>query len=279
MSKPSYVEPVWHGFFIAVLLFVTAMVQSVMLNYYFQVMFEIGMRVRTALISAIYRKSLNLSNSARKGTTSGEIVNLMSVDAQRFVDLLTFINLVWSAPLQIFLAMYFLWLELGPSVLAGLLVMILMLPLNALLAGYQRKLQIKQMKQKDERVKTMNEILSGIRVIKLYAWEKSFMKNVFKIRNIELANLKHMAYLGCATTFLWTCAPFLVALVTFAIYVLIDDSHILDAQKAFVSLALFNLLRFPLTMLPQMITFIVMVSLSLLTFLYLLLEISYFFFS
>jgi len=49
-----------------------------MLNFYFQRMFIVGMRIRTALISAIYRKSLNLSNSSRKGTTVGEIVNLMS---------------------------------------------------------------------------------------------------------------------------------------------------------------------------------------------------------
>ena len=260
VSKSSSEEPVWHGYAIAAVLFITACVQSVMLNYYFNVMFVIGMRVRTALISAIYRKSLNLSNSSRKSTTTGEIVNLMSVDAQRFVDLLAFVNMIWSAPLQIFLAMFFLWQELGPSVLAGLAVMVLMLPLNAFLAGYQRKLQIKQMKQKDERVKTMNEILNGIRVIKLYAWEKSFMENVKRIRNIELDNLKLMAYLSCATTFLWTCAPFLVALVTFAIYVLTDENNVLDAQKAFVSLALFNLLRFPMTMLPQMITMIVMVS-------------------
>ena len=260
VSRPSEEEPAWHGYFIAAMFFVTACVQSIMLNYYFNVMFVIGMRVRTSLISAIYRKSLNLSNSSRKSTTTGEIVNLMSVDAQRFVDLLAFINLVWSAPLQIVLAMFFLWQELGPSVLAGLAVMILMLPLNAFLATFQRRLQIKQMKQKDERVKTMNEILNGIRVIKLYAWEKSFMQNVFNIRNIELNNLKQMAYLSCASTFLWTCAPFLVALVTFAIYVLSDERNVLDAQKAFVSLALFNLLRFPMTMLPQMITFIVMVS-------------------
>jgi len=273
-------EPIWHGYFIAITIFLIAIVQSLILNFYFQRMFVVGMRVRTALISAIYRKSLNLSNAARKGTTLGEIVNLMSgkklniyqkfselinflceiVDAQRFMDLMMSINLVWSCPVQIGLAIFFLYLEMGPSVFAGLLVMILLLPLNGYLAALQRKIQTKQMKHKDERVKMMNEILNGIKVIKLYAWEYPFMEIVTNIRDKEMKKLIEMAYFGCVSTFVWTCAPFLVSLVTFAVYVLSDETHVLDAQKAFVSLALFNLLRFPMSMLPQMITFVVMVN-------------------
>ena len=186
----------------------------------------------------------------------------LTVDAQRFVDLLPFINLVWSAPLQIIIAMSLLYRELGASVFAGLGVMILLLPLNGIFAAIQRKFHIKQMAQKDERVKIMNEVLNGIKVIKLYAWEFSFMDTIFKIRNKEIKKLLQIAYFGCVTTFFWTTAPFLVSLVTFAIYVLTDPTHVLDAQKAFVSLALFNLLRFPMTMLPQMITFIVMVNIQ-----------------
>lgn len=54
-----------------------------------------------------------MSNSARKESTVGEIVNLMSVDAQRFMDLTAYLNMIWSAPLQIALALYFLWDTLG----------------------------------------------------------------------------------------------------------------------------------------------------------------------
>lgn len=78
-------------------------------------MFIVGLRIRTALISAIYRKSLKMSSSARKESTVGEIVNLMSVDAQRFMDLVIYINMLWSAPLQISLALYFLWGLLGKN--------------------------------------------------------------------------------------------------------------------------------------------------------------------
>jgi ATP-binding cassette subfamily C (CFTR/MRP) protein 1 len=54
-----------------------------------------------------------MSNTARKESTVGEIVNLMSVDAQRFTDLTAYLNMIWSAPLQIALALYFLWGILG----------------------------------------------------------------------------------------------------------------------------------------------------------------------
>ena len=222
----------------------------------------IGLRIRSGLTATIYRKSLQLSNAARKESTIGEIVNLMSVDAQRFTDLMQFINLLWSAPLQIIISIYFLWLELGPSVLAGVAVMVFMIPMNAVVAGLSKKMQVRQMKQKDERVKSMNEVLNGVKVIKLYAWEESFMDQILGLRNKEVRELKNMAYLGSISIFLWTCAPFLVALVSFAIFVLSDESNILDAQKAFVSLTLFNMLRFPLTMLPNMITMMVMTLVS-----------------
>ena len=74
--------------------------------------------------------------------------------------------MLWSAPLQITIAIYFLWQTLGPSVLAGLLVMILLIPVNGAIAAKQRQWQMKQMKHKDSRVKTMNEILQGIKVRK-----------------------------------------------------------------------------------------------------------------
>lgn len=95
------------------LMLVVASVQTIVLSQYFYRMMLVGLRTRTALISSIYRKSLRMSNASRKESTVGEIVNLMSVDAQRFMELTTYLNMIWSAPLQIALALYFLWDLLG----------------------------------------------------------------------------------------------------------------------------------------------------------------------
>lgn len=94
---------------------------------------------------ALFFQALVMSNDNRKESTVGETVNLMSADAQRFNDVTNFIHLLWSCPLQIVISIVFLWLELGPSVLAGLLVMVLMVPINGLLATKARKLQVNKM--------------------------------------------------------------------------------------------------------------------------------------
>ncbi|XP_033696985.1 multidrug resistance-associated protein 1 isoform X3 [Tursiops truncatus] len=255
--------PDWQGYFYTALLFVSACLQTLVLHQYFHICFVSGMRIKTAVIGAVYRKALVITNSARKSSTVGEIVNLMSVDAQRFMDLATYINMIWSAPLQVILALYLLWLNLGPSVLAGVAVMIFMVPLNAVMAMKTKTYQVAHMKSKDNRIKLMNEILNGIKVLKLYAWELAFKDKVLAIRQEELKVLKKSAYLAAVGTFTWVCTPFLVALCTFAVYVTIDKNNILDAQKAFVSLALFNILRFPLNILPMVISSIVQASVSL----------------
>ncbi|XP_076820993.1 multidrug resistance-associated protein 1-like isoform X2 [Clavelina lepadiformis] len=263
ISFASSDSPQWQGYFLAVGLFVIAIVQSVILQQYFHICFTVGMRLRSAIVAAIYQKALVLSNAARKQSTVGEVVNLMSVDAQRFMDLMSYLNIVWSGPLQIILALYFLWQVLGPSVLAGLGVMILLIPINALIASKARALQVKQMTYKDDRIKLMNEILNGMKVLKMYAWEMSFKDKVAAIRLKELKELRRAAYLNAASSFTFVCAPFMVSCTTFAVYVLSDEKNVLDAQKAFVSLSLFNLLRFPLTMLPMVVTSLVQASVSL----------------
>ncbi|KAM4829793.1 multidrug resistance-associated protein 1 isoform 2-T2 [Thomomys bottae] len=261
MNDPQ--APDWQGYFYTVLLFVSACLQTLLLHQYFHICFVSGMRIKTAVIGAVYRKALVITNAARKSSTVGEIVNLMSVDAQRFMDLATYINMVWSAPLQVTLALYLLWLNLGPSVLAGVAVMILMVPFNAVMAMKTKTYQVAHMKSKDNRIKLMNEVLNGIKVLKLYAWELAFRDKVMAIRQEELKVLKKSAYLAAVGTFTWVCTPFLVALSTFAVYVMVDEKNVLDAQKAFVSLALFNILRFPLNILPMVISSIVQASVSL----------------
>ncbi|KAG7325289.1 hypothetical protein KOW79_011605 [Hemibagrus wyckioides] len=255
--------PSWWGFALAFLMFGCALLQTLILHQHFQYCFVTGMRLRTAIIGAIYRKSLVITNEAKRSSTVGEIVNLMSVDAQRFMDLTTFLNMLWSAPLQIILALFFLWQTLGASVLAGVAVMVLLIPFNAVIAMKTRAYQVEQMQYKDARIKLMNEILNGMKVLKLYAWELSFKEKILQIRQKELSVLRKSGYLSALSVMAWTSAPFLVALTTFAVYVNVDKNHVLDAEKAFVSLSLFNILRFPLNMLPQVISSIMQASVSL----------------
>ncbi|XP_017924703.1 canalicular multispecific organic anion transporter 1 [Manacus vitellinus] len=252
----------WQGYLYAILLFLTAVVQSICLQQHFSLCFQLGINVRASLIAAIYKKSLTMSNATRKESTVGETVNLMSADAQRFMDMANFIHQLWSSPLQIILSIVFLWAELGASVLAGLAVMVLLIPINAFLVAKAKTIQVRNMKNKDERMKIMTEILNGIKILKLFAWEPSFEKRVNDIRAHELKDLLKFSYLQSISVFVFTCAPFLVSLASFAVYVMVDENNILDAQKAFTAISLFNVLRFPMAMLPMVLSSLVQTNVS-----------------
>nr|XP_025966921.1 canalicular multispecific organic anion transporter 1 [Dromaius novaehollandiae] len=252
----------WQGYLYAILLFLAALVQSICLQQHFHLCFQLGVSVRASLTAAIYKKALTISSTTRKESTVGETVNLMSADAQRFMDMANFVHQLWSSPLQIVLATIFLWLELGPSVLAGIGVMVLLIPINGFLATKAKSIQVRNMKNKDERMKIMSEILSGIKILKLFAWEPSFEKRIKEIRARELRDLRNFSYLQSVSVFVFNSAPFLVSLASFAVYVLVDENNILDAQKAFTAISLFNVLRFPMTMLPMVISTLVQTNVS-----------------
>ncbi|KAJ3362294.1 hypothetical protein HDU91_003500 [Kappamyces sp. JEL0680] len=260
-ESPVPAQPFYIGFAIAFLMFATAISQTLFLHQYFQGCFMMGMQVRSSLITAIYMKSLRLSNSARQKSTVGEITNLMSVDTSKIADMCTYMHILWSGPFQICVSIYFLYQTLGPSVFGGIAVMIVMIPINALIAKKSRDLNKTQMKNKDNRTKMMDEVLSGMKVIKLYAWEKPFIERILEIREQELATLRSIAFLQSASSFTWSVTPFLVAFTTFCTYSLISPDP-LTSTKVFVSLSLFNLLSFPLAVFPSMITSAVEASVS-----------------
>ncbi|XP_065209502.1 multidrug resistance-associated protein 1-like isoform X2 [Planococcus citri] len=255
-------EPMWKGYLYVASLFLAAVIQTLLSAQYQDIMYTIGIKIRTCLISVIYKKALHISNVARRDFTTGEIVNLMSVDANRFVELPSYSYLFISTPLQTVLALYFLWQILGPSVLASLVVVIISILINSYIGSQKKLLQSEQMKKKDSRIKLMNQILNGIKMLKLYAWEPSFEEQVSSIRNDEMKILKKQAYLTGISTFTWDTTSFLVYVVSFAVYVLSDEKNVLDARVVFVSLALFSILKMPLFSISSMISNLVQSNVS-----------------
>jgi ABC-type multidrug transport system fused ATPase/permease subunit len=136
----------------------------------------------------------------------------MSIDASRIGEFILIVNDIWSALLQICLALYLLWQQLGIASIAGLAVMFIVLPINGYISGQLRYLTNKLMKIKDLRVKLMNEVLSGIKVLKLYAWETPFEKQVMDKRSQEIKQLTKRAYFQGFMAFLFNSTPLLVIL-------------------------------------------------------------------
>ncbi|KAK0497158.1 P-loop containing nucleoside triphosphate hydrolase protein [Armillaria luteobubalina] len=245
-TKPHPLE----GFSIAVLMFVASVAQTVILNQYFQIAFETGLRVRSGLVSVIYTKALVLSNDER-GRASGDIVNLMSVDATRLQDFCQFGLISISGPFQITLAFISLYNMLGWPAFVGVAIMMFSVPLNTFIARILKRMQETQMKNRDMRTRLMSELLSNIKSIKLYAWEYAFLRKILTVRNEK--ELKMLRKIGIATSLnmmLWTGIPLVVAFSSFAVAAL-TSSKPLTSDVIFPAISLFMLLQFPLAMFSQ----------------------------
>ncbi|KAI1952946.1 ATP-binding cassette glutathione S-conjugate transporter ycf1 [Ophidiomyces ophidiicola] len=255
-------QPAARGVAIAAAMFAVSIVQTITLHQYFQRAFETGMRVKSSLTAMIYTKSLRLSNEGRASKSTGDIVNYMAVDQQRLSDLAQYGMQVWSAPFQIVLCMLSLYQLVGLSMLAGIGAMVLMIPLNGVIAKIMKNLQIKQMGNKDQRTRLMTEILNNMKSIKLYAWNTAFMNKLNHVRNdLELNTLRKIGATQAIANFAWSSTPFFVSCSTFAVFVLTNDKP-LTTEIVFPALTLFNLLTFPLSILPMVITSIIEASVA-----------------
>lgn len=208
------------------------------------------MRVRAGLVTIIYQKALVLSNEGRS-SASGDIVNLMSVDAMRLQDFCTYGLIAISGPFQITLAFVSLYNILGWPAFVGIAIMIFSIPLNTFIARLLKKMQEAQMKNRDQRTRLMSELLANIKSIKLYAWENAFMRKILFVRNdLELKMLRRIGVATSLNMALWSGIPLLVAFSSFATAALTSDAP-LTSDKIFPSISLFMLLQFPLAMFSQ----------------------------
>uniref|UniRef100_A0A8C4UTZ9 Multidrug resistance-associated protein 1-like n=1 Tax=Falco tinnunculus TaxID=100819 RepID=A0A8C4UTZ9_FALTI len=209
-------------------------------------------------------QALTLANASRQNYTTGEIVNLMSADAQQLMEMTVNINLLWSAPFQIVMAVVFLWKELGPSVLAGVALLLLVIPVNVQIAAKVKNLKVRYLnKYSDQRVKLLSEMLHGIKILKLYAWEPAYQRKLMSIREHEVDVLKSSGYLTTYSMLTLTCIPFMVSLATFGVFFHLDGENALTATKVFTSISLFNILRLPLFDLPSVISAVAQTKVSL----------------
>ncbi|XP_014802622.1 PREDICTED: multidrug resistance-associated protein 1-like, partial [Calidris pugnax] len=251
------------GYGYAIALFFVVLSQTLLQQLYQRNNMLTAVKIKTAVVGLIYKKALTLANSSRRNYTTGEIVNLMSADAQQLMELTSNINLLWSAPFQIIMAVVCLWKELGPSVLAGVAVLLLVIPINALIAAKVKKLKKSQMRHSDQRVKLLSEMLHGIKILKLYAWEPACQRKVMNIREREVDVLKSSGYLTTYSMLTLTCIPFMVSLATFGVFFQLDKENVLTATKVFTSISLFNILRLPLFDLPSVISAVAQTKVSL----------------
>jgi ATP-binding cassette, subfamily C (CFTR/MRP), member 1 len=244
----SPAESIWYGITLTLIIAVAQIIMSISLRQYYFTCYRVGLRIRTAMITAIYKKALSIQ-SCQKST--GQITNLMSIDVQHLQDIVTSLHSLWYSVFQIVVSLIFLWQQMGVSIFAGVLVIILSIPLTAISASYMGWRQKSLMIAKDNRLEVNNEVIGNMKVIKLQAWEEPFMKKIVGLRKEELRQLWFYLIGRMFTYLTFAIVPLAISLATFSAYIFLGNR--LDVASALTSLALFEILRFPLFMLPQTI--------------------------
>jgi ABC-type multidrug transport system fused ATPase/permease subunit len=243
----SYVHPWVEVVGLGILPFLVSLLQT----RHQIIMAHCGVFVRTAVSTLLYRKSITVSAAGRAKTPTGQVVNMMSNDTMQLQRFLQFAGMTFVAPIQIVVALYLIYQQVGNATWVGVGYMVFLAPINAWVFSTVAKFRKQVLQYSDLRVKMMNEILTGIRILKFYAWEGPFGKEVGRLREQEVKALTKLAYttaIGFSVILLST--PIVQPIIVFLTYIYVQDQP-LSAATAFTTVALFNMMRFPFAFLPM----------------------------
>ncbi|XP_066489434.1 ATP-binding cassette sub-family C member 9 isoform X3 [Tiliqua scincoides] len=248
---------------LAVLLFLALILQRTFLQASYYVTIETGINLRGALLAMIYNKILRLSTSnlSMGEMTLGQINNLVAIETNQLMWFLFLCPNLWAMPVQIIMGVILLYNLLGLSALVGAAVIVLLAPMQYFIATKLAEAQKSTLDYSTERLKKTNEILKGIKLLKLYAWEHIFCRNVEETRMKELISLKTFALYTSLSIFMNAGIPIAAVLATFVTYAYVEEEPLSTAQ-AFASLSLFHILVTPLFLLSTVVRFAVKAIIS-----------------
>ncbi|XP_059748154.1 ATP-binding cassette subfamily C member 4-like [Bos taurus] len=221
---------------------VCIVIWEILHHFFFYYIQRIGMRLRVAMCHMIYRKTLRLSNSDMGKTTTGQIVNLLSNDVNRFDRVTMFLHFLWTGPLTAITVIILLWMEIGISCLPGMTLLIILILLQSFSGKLFLSLRSKTAALTDDRIRTMNEVITGIRTIKMYAWEKSFAELITRLRRKEISKILRSSYLDGMNLIFFDTASKLILFVTFTTYVLLGN--MITVNQVFLAITLYQVVQF-----------------------------------
>ena len=160
-----------------------------------QAFIRAGIQSKQAISLAIYRKALRLSAAQLQALGSGKVLNLMSSDAQAVNSAWNYVNYAWATVIQVALCTYLLYSLLGPSAFVALAVLLCLIPIQAratstpppsesppipfgaqfFMSGYIGSLTKATLTFTDKRLRLVGELVGGMRLLKFFAWEESFV--------------------------------------------------------------------------------------------------------
>ncbi|KAF8777815.1 ATP-binding cassette sub-family C member 9 like protein [Argiope bruennichi] len=251
---PTIWEFIQNGFVMAVIVLVATFLQSTLSNNFNHLAIAEGTHLRTALQCLVYKKALKASSAS--GLDTGAVVNHMAVDAFNMMMLFSMGHYLWAVPFKIVLLLILLYSRLGYSALIGAATVIFLVPVQYYICTLLSKIQGKALDVSDERLKKTTELLQGIKLLKLYGWDRLYANFVQNVREKELKILRSDAICVAFNTFITQTSSIIVTLVTFSLFSKIEGRPIMPAD-VFTGLALFNQLTVPLYIIPFVIPMVI----------------------
>ncbi|CAG2111114.1 unnamed protein product, partial [Medioppia subpectinata] len=198
--------------------------------------------------------SLKLNQLSIGKTTLGQIINLMTNDTNRFDEFAVFASYFIIAPIQTGIIIYITYTCMGCASLVPVGLIVLLIVLQLFMGKMFSKVRLMTAKLTDNRLRHMVEIISGMRIVKMYSWEQSFTDLVAEARKQEVSCIQKSCFLKAINLSLYSMASKLILFSSFITLVLSGD--VLTAKTVFVSMMLFNNVKDKMTwFFPQAITF------------------------
>ncbi|KAM4597365.1 ATP-binding cassette sub-family C member 12 [Fundulus diaphanus] len=235
-----------YGIGMAFALFLTEFCKAFFISLMWAVNLRTAARLKGAFSSMAYQKVIALR--VHSGISMGEMINVLTNDGHRMFEAVLFGSFALCTPVIFIASIVYACHVLGYTALTGVCIYILFVPIQFLLAKLINKFRWKAMQITDNRVRTMNEILNSIKLIKMYAWEESFEQKIAGLRKKEKKQIQLVSYIQNINTSISSIVPIVATVLTFLVHTLLGLP--LNTSDAFTTIAIFNSMRFALALLP-----------------------------
>lgn len=235
-----------YGVGLAISLFFTEFCKAFFISVHWAINLRTAVRLKGAFSSLAFEKTLSLR--VNSDLTMGEMINVVTSDGHRIFEAVLLGGFLIVSPVLFISCVAYACYILGYTALAGVLTYILFIPIQIIIGKSIQKIRWRAIKTTDSRVRKMNEILTSIKLIKMYAWEDAFEKKVAGIRKKEKELLRNASYFENVNISVTTIVPTIATIITFLVHTSLGLP--LTSSTAFGTIAIFNALRFSLALLP-----------------------------
>jgi len=212
-----------NGYFMSLELVLCGIFVMMIHHHAFYLAWRSGLQMRVALTGVIYDKAVNLSLRSLADVGIGHVVNLSAQDVEGFQLFGCFLHFLYQPVIEAGMILYFGIREIGTSFLAGFAIILLLIPLQALFSQLMSAARRKTSDFTDERVKLINQALTGARLMKINGWENVFKSLIETVRGKEINAIMKSQVMRGLNEAIFFAAPVMIAFITFTVFTKAED--------------------------------------------------------